>query len=100
MNLHLTRVFILNDAHPLNSSYSTHKTSFSGSRSALINMEAKGEAANMISRRCVVVRWRDLTIEKFQNLIERGAGSILILLPPMNSSGDNRDWEVGGGIHL
>jgi len=58
-------------------------------------MEAKGEAASMLSRRCVVVRWRDLTIEKFQNLIERGAGSILILLPPNNASGGNHvEWEV------
>ncbi len=57
-------------------------------------MEAKGAAANMLSRRCVVVRWRDLSIEKFQNLIERGAGSILVLLPPMNSSSDENSWEV------
>lgn len=64
-------------------------------------MEAKGEAASMLNRRCVVVRWRDLTIEKFQGLIERGAGSILILLPPKNSSAENHlEWEVSGSIVL
>lgn len=58
-------------------------------------MEAKGEAANMLNRKCVVVRWNDLTSVKFQSLIDRGAGSILILLPPQNSSmGSVEEWEV------
>ena len=49
-------------------------------------MEAKGEAATMLNRKCVVILWKDLTMNKFQNLIDRGAGSILILLPPQNYS--------------
>ena len=53
-----------------------------GSRSALVNMEAKGVDANMLNRRCVFIRWTELSLEKFLNLIERGAGSMVILLPP------------------
>ena len=53
-----------------------------GSRSALVNMEAKGVDASMLNRRCVFIRWTELSLEKFLNLIERGAGSMVILLPP------------------
>lgn len=53
----------------------------SGSRSALVNMEAKGEGASMLSRKCVVVQWKDLSSEKFLDLVQRGAGSLLVILP-------------------
>lgn len=49
-------------------------------------MEAKGEAASMLNRRCVVVRWQDLTLDKFLDLIDRGAGAILVLLPIYNTT--------------
>ena len=52
-----------------------------GSRSALVNMEAKGMDANMLNRRCVFIRWTDLSLEKFLDLIDRGAGAVIILLP-------------------
>lgn len=52
-----------------------------GSRSALVNMEAKGEGASMLSRKCVVVQWKDLSSEKFLDLVQRGAGSLLVILP-------------------
>lgn len=64
-----------------------------GSRSALINMEAKGEAAGMLNRKCVVARWKDLTSKKFLDLIQRGAGAILVLLPPSNHTVDQEVWE-------
>lgn len=64
-----------------------------GSRSALINMEAKGEGASMLNRRCVVVRWRDLTSQSFQSLIQRGAGAILILLSH-SSQASEEELEV------
>ena len=52
-----------------------------GSRSALVNMEAKAVDASMLNRRCVFVRWTDLSVEKFLDLIHRGAGAMVVLLP-------------------
>ena len=69
-----------------------------GSRSALVNMEARGEGAGMLNRKCVVVQWRNLTSEKFLDLIHRGAGAILVLLPPINHTIDKDvlDVSIGG----
>jgi len=44
-------------------------------------MEAKGKANSMLNRKCVVVRWVELSQESLTDLISRGAGSILVLLP-------------------
>ena len=44
-------------------------------------MELKGPDANVLNRRCVLLRWVDLTKEKFTELVERGTGSLLILMP-------------------
>ncbi len=35
----------------------------------------------VLNRKCVVVRWRGLTLERVRDLLKRGAGSLLILLP-------------------
>ena len=57
----------------------------------MINMEAKGETASNLGRKCVVLRWSDLTLERFKGAIDRGAGAIVILLP--------KDWnEVGTSV--
>ena len=66
----------------------------SGSRSALVNMEARGEGASMLNRKCVVVRWRDLSSDKFLDLIERGAGAILVILPQINATTDKDTMSV------
>ena len=55
-----------------------------GSRSAVVNMEARGAGVTMLSRKCVIIRWSELTMDFFREMIEHGAGSLLILLP--------RDW--------
>ena len=44
-------------------------------------MEAKGVDASMLNRRCVFIRWTDLSLEKFLDLVDRGAGAMVILLP-------------------
>lgn len=38
----------------------------------------------MLGRKCVVIRWSELTMDSFRQMIEHGAGSLLVLLP--------RDW--------
>jgi hypothetical protein len=44
-------------------------------------MEAKGATASALGRKCVVVRWADLHLESLLELVQRGAGSLLLLLP-------------------
>lgn len=57
----------------------------------MVNMEAKGESASNLGRKCVVLRWPDLTLERFKGVVERGAGAIIVLLP--------KDWnEVGTSV--
>lgn len=67
-----------------------------GSRSSLVNMEARGEVASMLNRKCVVVRWAELSYESFMELVERGAGSIIILLPLDIVSVDKKKINVSG----
>ena len=55
-------------------------------------MELKGPDANVLNRRCVLLRWVDLTKEKFTELVERGTGSLLILIPA--------DYTVAGADKL
>ena len=63
-----------------------------GCQSAYISMEVKGPDANVLNRRCVFLRWIDLTKEKFTELVERGTGSLLILMPA--------DYTVAGSDKL
>ena len=44
-------------------------------------MEARGEDASLLNRKCVFVKWGDLSLDKFLDLIQRGAGAMVILLP-------------------
>lgn len=58
-------------------------------------MEVKGPDANVLNRRCVLLRWVDLTKEKFTELIERGTGSLLVLIPAdyaMTGSNKLKEW--------
>ena len=59
-----------------------------------MNMEARGEEASMLNRKCVVVWWKDLSSQKFLDLIQRGAGALLILLPRTNASVDEDTLNV------
>ena len=59
-----------------------------GSRAAAVNMEVRGEGSSMLNRKCVVVRWVGLTPDRFLNLVHKGAGAILILIP--------QDWKTRG----
>lgn len=84
----------------------THKTStiilsgltwisVPGSRSSLVNMEARPMTSDMLTRRCVVTRLSDLTIERFKEAIQSlGAGAMLILLPKNTSIASLEQMEV------
>ena len=55
--------------------------SYAGSRSALVNMEARPIVAGTVTRRCIVVKIGDLAYDRLREILEQGAGSILVLLP-------------------
>lgn len=54
-----------------------------GSRVNVLNMEARtiNSKASFISRRCVLVKLNDLTLERYRSLVQAYAGSILVILP-------------------
>ena len=66
-----------------------------GSRSAVVNMEVRGKAASMLNRKCVVLWWAELTLSHFLDLIHRGAGALVLLLPPELPQ-EGEQIEVGG----
>ncbi|KAK4322279.1 hypothetical protein Pmani_006977 [Petrolisthes manimaculis] len=52
-----------------------------GSRSSLVNVEARSLEAGSVGRRCVLARLADLTPTHYQRVVSQGAVSLLILLP-------------------
>ncbi|XP_064078098.1 BOS complex subunit ncln-like [Macrobrachium nipponense] len=52
-----------------------------GSRSSLVNVEARTLDAPSLARRCVLARLTDLTPSLYQQLISQGAAALLVLLP-------------------
>ena len=67
-----------------------------GSRSSLVNMEARPLTSDMLTRRCVVTRLSDLTIDRFKDAVQTfGAGAVLILLPKNTSVASLDQLEVG-----
>ncbi|XP_037779424.1 nicalin-like [Penaeus monodon] len=60
--------------------YDLHGTPH-GSRSSLINVEARTLDATSVARRCVLVRLSELTPENYHWLVGQGAAALLVLLP-------------------
>lgn len=71
-----------------------------GSRSALVNMEVRGEVAPILNRKCVIIRWSALSSEKFLDIIHRGAGAIVVLLPRERGGVDEVEGEGGVRVHI
>ncbi|XP_071485217.1 BOS complex subunit NCLN-like [Diadema antillarum] len=57
-----------------------------GCRNTLVNLEARPISAKMVTRRCILARLSEVTAERYRELIEQGAGSLVILLPEVLSS--------------
>lgn len=58
-------------------------------------MEARPLTSDMLTRRCVVTRLSDLTIDKFKDAVQTlGAGAVLILLPKNISVASLEQLEV------
>ena len=58
-------------------------------------MEARPLTSDMLTRRCVVTRLSDLTVERFKEAVQTlGAGAVLILLPKNTSVASLEQKEV------
>ncbi len=47
----------------------------------MINVEARSLDAKVVTRRCVLARLRDFTVEKYREIVSQSASGLLILLP-------------------
>lgn len=70
-----------------------------GSRSALVNMEARPLSSEVLTRRCVVTKLSELTASSFRDAVDGGAAGFLILLPRNFVNMTNEKLEVCGWIY-
>lgn len=52
-----------------------------GTRNAVLNMEARTVDADVLSRRCVLMRLLDFSYEHYQKALRQSAGAVVIILP-------------------
>lgn len=52
-----------------------------GTRNAILNTEARTVEAEVLSRRCVIMRLADFSYEKYQKALRQSAGAVVIILP-------------------
>ncbi|MBN3274294.1 NCLN protein, partial [Polyodon spathula] len=52
-----------------------------GTRSSVLNTEARTVEAEVLSRRCVIMRLVDFSYEKYQKALRQSAGAVVIILP-------------------
>lgn len=53
----------------------------SGTRNAILNTEARTVEAEVLSRRCVIMRLIDFSYEEYQKALRQSAGAVVIILP-------------------
>ena len=54
---------------------------FSGCKNAIVNFEARPLDAQMYTRRCVIAKLKELTVEKYKGLMSQAAGALVVILP-------------------
>ncbi|XP_075062627.1 BOS complex subunit NCLN [Mixophyes fleayi] len=52
-----------------------------GTRSAVLNTEARTAEADVLSRRCVLIRLADFSFQQYQKALRQTAGAVVIILP-------------------
>ncbi|XP_033936921.1 BOS complex subunit ncln [Pseudochaenichthys georgianus] len=52
-----------------------------GTRNAILNTEARTVEAEVLSRRCVIMRLADFAFEEYQKALRQSAGAVVIILP-------------------
>ena len=65
-----------------------------GCRNALVNVEARHPDSTMLTRKCLVTRLLDFTVDKYKELMAQNAGGVLILLPEDLTKLSSEDREV------
>eukprot|EP00794_Sanderia_malayensis_P009824 gene9824-10832_t len=60
--------------------YDLHGTRY-GSRSAVVNLEARPLSSNNLARRCAVAKMSEISVDKVKTGIDEGLSALLILLP-------------------
>ncbi|XP_064621002.1 BOS complex subunit ncln-like isoform X2 [Lineus longissimus] len=56
-----------------------------GCRNAIVNLDVRPLDAAMLTRRCVLTKLKELTIEKFREMLTQGAGALVVMLPQRES---------------
>ncbi len=62
-----------------------------GSRATLINAEAKTISSDLLARKCILIKLKDLTLDRFSNLVAQHVSGIIVILPQKY---DDVDKEV------
>lgn len=52
-----------------------------GTRNSILNTEARTVEAEVLSRRCVIMRLVDFSYEEYQKALRQSAGAVVIILP-------------------
>ncbi|CAH2297323.1 nicalin isoform X1 [Pelobates cultripes] len=52
-----------------------------GSQSSLVQAESRTLEAELLTRRCIIMRLKDFTMEKWGQILSQSAGAVLILVP-------------------
>ena len=66
----------------------------SGCRNALINVEARPVTAAIFTRKCIIAKLKELTIEKYKEMVQQNAGGLLVLIPTDLGALDREEKEV------
>ena len=59
-----------------------------------MNVEARPIDASVVTRRCVLAKLRELTLDKYKDLLSQSAGGLLVLLPENLSALPQKEAEV------
>lgn len=58
-----------------------------GTRNAVLNTEARTADADVLSRRCVLMRLLDFSYERYQRALRQSAGAVVVILPRALAAG-------------
>ena len=67
-----------------------------GSRASALSLEAATQLSSTPSRQCLIVRLKQLTLEVAQDLLGKGPGGLLILMPETLEQITSDQREVSG----
>jgi len=66
-----------------------------GCRSALVNVEARPLGGVGFTRKCIIAKLRELSLDVYKSAVQSNAGGLLVLLPSSLTNMAEDDKEVG-----